>query len=188
MYMFSNYIFTAENGKDFSSFAEDAGKLFRIDNLEAEKVYEIEEDNVYYYTEVFYEIARNLADRYPDIKFKIEGTIDASSVAGEMKDFKVRYHDGEIEAKESEWYNIIYKNDYETYEDFAMECLDRDREPLLSEEEYEELDDEDEILYSLNSGDGPVVMEVPVIYDIENIPLLENNTINKERLMEYYNS
>ena len=97
----------------------------------------------------------------PEPGFTCEGVWDTSSSAGEYMDFKIIFENGELSVWTSPWYVCLYRDDYESYEDFEEEC---GGEPALTREEFDDWSNE-EILYSLDSGAGPVVKTVPVDVD-----------------------
>ena len=64
-------------------------------------------------------LAEELADLCPGSSFIIKGCTDTSESAGEYMDFEVSYENEVITIKWSDWYLIVYPNDYENFEEFS---------------------------------------------------------------------
>ena len=118
---------------------------------------EIEEDSNAITIEYLCEKAKKLAACLNGEPFTIEGIIDATSGAGEEMGFKIEAKDGKLVCKATGWYVFTGKDSYDDYEDFCDQC----GEDVMSEEEFDEFEDD---MYILNSGDGPVVTEDELEY------------------------
>ena len=171
MYSFTNYTFETESADEqFRAFVEEKLAMpssglsgdRNKNGFNGNRLVK-DEDNVRYTLDMLCEVLAEIARKFPDKNFLVTGVWDTSSTAGELMDFIVTYRDGSFTARTSEWYVEEDKCLYDSYEEFC-ECNEREDGPPLTREEFDEWKD-GEFMYSLNSGDGDFVREVPVIYD-----------------------
>lgn len=170
MYSFTNYTFETESGDaEFRKYVTEKlgipdfhGKMPEFKGNR----FENEEDNVRYSLDMLCEALSDIARKYPGEDFRVTGVWDTSSTAGELMDFIVEYKSGKFSAKTSEWYVEESRCLYDSYEEFCEGNERDDGVYPLTEEEFENWKEED-MMFSLDSGYGDFVREVPVIYDYD---------------------
>ena len=158
MYQFTNYMFTTDSKND--AFLKFVKEMLDLDEYDGKLVNE--EDSVHFTLDKLYAALAKIKSQFPNEEFQVDGVWDTSSTAGELMDFQICCVNGELSGKCSQWYIEEDKCLYDTYEDLCESCDDN---PPFTEEEFENWDESD-VYYSLNSGDGPWVKQVPMIYDL----------------------
>ena len=160
MYTFSTYSIKPLNKGTQLKLTEDIRSILHTDDIaETPDGIEVEEDSEAIAIEDLCEKAKKLAACLKDTPFAMEGMIDATSGAGEEMVFKIEVADGKLICKATGWYVFTSKDSYDDYEDFCDQCGD----DVMSEEEFDEFEDD---MYILNSGDGPVVTEDELEYEV----------------------
>ena len=175
MYSFTNYTLETESENpgfrayieeklEFpdSGFMKKEGETIRFDG----NTFTNSEDNVRYTLDMLCEVLADIAKAFPGERFTVTGVWDTSSTAGELMDFIVRFEDRRFTVRTSGWYVEESRCLYDSYGEFVEAHGDDDGTAPLTREEFENWG-EDEIMFSLDSGDGDFVREVPVVYDFD---------------------
>ena len=111
------------------------------------------------------DMAIKMVKSAPGASFEMNGVIDTSESAGELMDFAFAYDSGRLTRQSSDWYIETCIEDYESYDEFIDEWEDEAGD--LSEEQFEDLRDENEFVFFVETEEGTVVMnEVPLSHVI----------------------
>lgn len=98
-----------------------------------------------------------MSTKEPDVSFVVNGTIDTSESAGELRDFIVTYKDKNLIVEYSDWYIETWMESYDDYEDFCDSFFECSEEEYLKLKEYE-------FVYLLEASDGDKLSDaVPMI-------------------------
>ena len=106
--------------------------------------------------------AKEIAKCLPNTDFTMKGRIDATESAGEEDLFIITVKDGKLKAVHTDWVQRDDKSAFDSYEDFLE--MWGDISETLSEEEFDNFDGDEMII--LNDGNGPIVPEGGIIYEV----------------------
>jgi len=132
--------------------------------FDKEGIMEVEDTYEVVWLEELQSMAVEMAKAAKGCEFTIEGVVDTSESAGEYMDFKIQYNEGTLASDNSCWYlddsTETYGNDYRTF------CKEREyeegEEPITQEEFEDIVNNHFGYLFTLESGDGDIVFEVPL--------------------------
>lgn len=79
------------------------------------------------------DFVEEIAALCPNVSFTVKGCTDTSESAGEYLDFEMKYENKKITIKWSDWYLIVYPNDYENFEEFSEAYGGRYDEKMFEE-------------------------------------------------------